>query len=49
MAICSGRVLVHYPAVGAECELLPLVLPIIDGYLRQAIGLVELVDHILSF
>ena len=49
MAVSGDRVLVHYPAVGAESELLPLAVPIIDGDLRQAIILVELTDHILAF
>ena len=49
VAICGGSVLVHYPTVGAEGELLPLVVPIVDGYPRQAISLVELADHIFLF
>ena len=49
MAISGGQVLVHYPTVGAESELLPLAVPIIDGDPRQAISLVELTDHILAF
>ena len=49
MAISGGRVLIHYPTVGAESELLPLGVPIIDSDPRQAIGLVELTDHILAF
>ena len=49
MAIGGGSVLVHYRAVGAEGKLLPLIVPIIDGHLRQAVGLVELEDHIFSF
>ena len=49
MAIGGGSVLVHYPAVRAEGELLPLVVPIIDGDPRQAVDLVELEDHIFSF
>ena len=44
---CSGCVLIHYPTVGAECDLLPLVGVIRDGDLIQALGLVEFVDHIL--
>ena len=47
MAESSGCVLVHYPTVGAECDLLPLVGVIRDGDLIQALGLVEFVDHIL--
>ena len=47
MTIGGDSVLVHYPTVGAEGELLPLVVPIIDGHPRQAVGLVELEDHIL--
>ena len=49
MTICGGSVFVHYPAVGTEHKLLPLVFPIIDGYLRQAVGLVKLANYILSF
>ena len=49
MAISGGSVLVHYPAVGAEGELLPLVVLIVDGFPRQALGLVELADHIFPF
>ena len=47
MTIGGDSVLVHYPTVGAEDELLPLVVPIIDGHPRQAVGLMELEDHIL--
>ena len=47
IAESSGCVLVHYPTVGAECDLLPLVGVIQDGDPIQALGLVELVDHIL--
>ena len=47
MTIGGDSVLVHYSAVGAEGELLPLVVPIIDGHPRQAVSLVELEDHIL--
>ena len=39
MAIGGGSVLIHYPTVRAEGELLLLVVPIIDGHLRQAVGL----------
>ena len=49
MAICGDRAFIHYPTIGAECYLLPLVFTIIDGYPRQAVGLMELVDYILSF
>ena len=47
MAESSSGVFVHYPTVGAECDLLPLVGVIRDGDLIQALGLVQLVDHIL--
>ena len=43
MAESSGCVLVHYPTVGAECNLLPLIGVIRDGDLIQALGLVEFV------
>ena len=49
MTIRSIRVFVHYPTVGAEHKLLPLIFAIIDGYPRQAVGLMELMNHILSF
>ena len=47
MAESSGCVLIHYPTVGAECDLLSLVGVIRDGDPVQALRLVELVDHIL--
>ena len=47
MAESSSGVLIHYPTVGAECDLLPLVGVIRDGDPIQALRLVELVDHIL--
>ena len=47
MAISGGSIFVHYPAVQVECYLLSLILTIIDGHPRQAIGLVKLVNHIL--
>ena len=47
MTIGCDRVLIHYPTVGAEGELFPLVVPVIEGHPRQAVGLVELEDHIL--
>ena len=47
MAVSHSCVLVHYPTVGAECDLLPLVGVIRDGDPIQALGFVELVDHIL--
>ena len=49
MTISGGRILVHYATIWAECYLLLLVLFIIDGHPGQALGLVELVNHILSF
>ena len=47
MAESSGRVLVHYPTVGAESDPFPLVGVMRDGDPVQALRLVELVDHIL--
>ena len=44
----GGRILVHYPTVGAEGDLLPLVGIIGDRDLVQTLGLVEFVDHIFS-
>ena len=49
MTISGGRILVHYATIKAERYLLSLVLTIIDGHPGQALGLVELVNHILSF
>ena len=49
MTISGGRILIHYTTIRAECYLLSLVLTIIDRHLSQALGLVELVNHILSF
>ena len=49
MAESSGRVLIHYPTVGAEGDLLPLVGVIRDGDPVQTLRLVEFVDHILPF
>ena len=49
MTISGGRILVHYTTIRAECYLLLLVLAIIDGHPGQALSLVELVNHILSF
>ena len=49
MAVSGGRIFVHYATIRAECYLLLLVLAIIDGHPSQALGLVELVNHILSF
>ena len=49
MTISAGRILVHYATIRAERYLLLLVLTIIDGHPGQAIGLVKLVNHRLSF
>ena len=49
MALSGGSIFVHYLAVQAERYLLSLISAIIDGHPRQAIGLVKLVNHILSF
>ena len=49
MAISSGSVFVHYPAIRAERYLLSLTLTIIEGHPGQAIGLVQLGNHILLF
>ena len=49
MAISGGRILVHYATIRAERYLLSLVLTIIDGHPGQAVSLMELVNHILSF
>ena len=49
MAVSSGRILVHYPTVGAEGDLLPLVGIIGDRDLVQTLRFVEFVDHISLF
>ena len=49
VAISGGRILVHYATIRAERYLLLLILAIIDGHPSQALNLVELVNHILSF
>ena len=49
MTISGGRVFVHHATIWAECYLLLLVFVIIDGHPSQALGLVELVNHILPF
>ena len=49
MTISGGRILIHYATIRAECYLLSLVLTIIDRHPGQALSLVELVNHILSF
>ena len=49
MAISGGSIFIHHPTVRAERYLLSLIFTIIDGHPRQAIGLVKLVNHILSF
>ena len=47
MTISGGSVLVHHAIIGTECNLLPLVVVVIDGHPGQALCLVELVNHIL--
>ena len=49
MAISSGSIFVHYPTIRAERYLLLLIFTIIEGHPGQAIGLVELGNHILLF
>ena len=49
MAISGDRIFVHYPTIRAERYLLSLIFAIIDGHPRQAVSLMELVNHILSF
>ena len=48
VTIGGGSVFVHYPTVWAERYLLSQIFTIIDGYPRQAILLVKLVNHVLS-
>ena len=49
MAISGGSIFVHYPAIWAEHYLLLLILAIIEGHPGQAIGLMQLGNHILLF
>ena len=49
MAISCDRIFIHYTTIQAEHYLFSLVFAITDGHPRQAVGLVELVNHILSF
>ena len=48
MAMSGGCILICYPTVGAEGDLLPLVGIIGDRDPVQTLGLVEFVDHIFS-
>ena len=48
MAVSSGHILIHYPTVGAEGNLLPLVGIIGDRDPVKTLGLGEFVDHIFS-
>ena len=45
MTIGCGRVLIHHTTIWAECNLLSLVVIIIDGHPGQAFCLVEMVNH----
>ena len=49
MAISGGSIFIHYPTIQAERYLLSLILIIIEGHPGQALGLVELRNHILLF
>ena len=49
VAISSGSIFVHYPAIQAERYLLSLIFAIIEGHPGQANGLMELENHILLF
>ena len=49
MAISGDGIFVHYAAIGAERYLLSLIFAIIDGHPSQTVGLLELVNYILSF
>ena len=48
VTIGGGGVFIRYPTVRAERYLLSQILTVIDSHSRQAILLVELMDHILS-
>ena len=48
MAMSSGRILIHYPTVGAEGYLLPLVGIVGDRDPVQTLRLMELVNYIFS-
>ena len=47
MTIGGDGVFIHHPTVGAEGDLLPLVVSVIEGHPGQAVRLVELEDYIL--
>ena len=49
VAISGGSIFVHYPTICAERYLLSLIFTIIEGHSGQAVGLVELGNHILLF
>ena len=49
VATSGDRIFIHYTAIWVEHYLLSLIFAIIDGHLSQAVSLVELVNHILSF
>ena len=48
VTIGSGGVFIHYPTVRAECYLVLQIFAVIEDHPRQAILLVQLVDHVLS-
>ena len=48
MGMSSCSVLIHYPTVGAEGDLLSLIRVIGDRDLVQTLWFVELVDHVFS-
>ena len=48
VTIGGGGVFVHYPTVRAERYLLSQIFAVIEGHPRQAILLVQLVNHVLS-
>ena len=47
VTIGGGGVFVHHPTVRAERYLLSQIFTIIEGHPRQALLLVQLVDHVL--
>ena len=49
VAISGDRIFIHYTAIWAERYLLLLIFAIIDRHPSQAVGLMELVNHILLF
>ena len=48
MTVSGSSIFIHNPTVRAECYLFLLAFAIVNRDVRQAIGLMKLVDHVLS-